>query len=82
MYDRLVAPHQLEGLRSVLLASTCPPIVLRLCSSNILKILAGRRIQVLVPSLHSDIDAIRSTAIKTLGLKGGEWERLGYTIRD
>ncbi|KAH7883678.1 mediator complex subunit Med5-domain-containing protein [Phlebopus sp. FC_14] len=65
----LAAPFQLEVLQSLLLAPTCPHIVLRLCSPNILKILAGKRTQVVVSSLHYDIGAIRSAAFRTLAMK-------------
>ncbi|KIJ68368.1 hypothetical protein HYDPIDRAFT_124791 [Hydnomerulius pinastri MD-312] len=65
----LAAPIQLEVLQSLLLAPTCPHVVLRLCSPNILKILAGKRTQIVVSSLHYDIGAIRSLAFRTLAIK-------------
>ncbi|KAF9242868.1 hypothetical protein BU15DRAFT_86664 [Melanogaster broomeanus] len=65
----LAAPFQLEVLQSLLLAPTCPHVVQRLCSPNILKILSGRRTQRVVSSLHYDIGAIRSLAFRTLSIK-------------
>ncbi|KAF8140190.1 mediator complex subunit Med5-domain-containing protein [Boletus edulis] len=63
------APVQLEVLQSLLLGSTCPHVVLRLCSPNILKIISGKRTQVAISSLHYDIGAIRSIAFRTLSVK-------------
>ncbi|KAH0838360.1 mediator complex subunit Med5-domain-containing protein [Lanmaoa asiatica] len=63
------APFQLEVLQSLLLASTCPHVILRLCSPNILKILSGKRTQMVISSLHYDIGAIRSVAFRTLSVK-------------
>ncbi|KAF8843987.1 hypothetical protein BDN67DRAFT_1066405 [Paxillus ammoniavirescens] len=65
----LAAPFQLEILQSLLLAPTCPHVVVRLCSPNILKILSGKRTQIVVSSLHYDIGAIRSIALQTLSIK-------------
>ncbi|KAF9229359.1 hypothetical protein BS17DRAFT_771335 [Gyrodon lividus] len=65
----LAAPFQLEVLQSLLLAPSCPQVVLRLCSPNILKILSGKRTQIVVSSLHYDIGAIRSIALQTLSIK-------------
>lgn len=53
----------------MLLASTCPHVILRLCSPNILKILAGKRPQIVISSLHYDIGAIKSVAYRTLSAK-------------
>lgn len=66
---RCAAPVQLEVLQSLLLASTCPHVILRLCSPNILKILSGKRTQLVISSLHFDIGAIRSVALQTLSVK-------------
>ncbi|KIM67250.1 hypothetical protein SCLCIDRAFT_109053 [Scleroderma citrinum Foug A] len=63
------ATHQLEVLHSLLLAPTCPPIVLRLCSPNLLRIMASKRAQIVNPSNHFDIGAIKSVALQSLGSK-------------
>ncbi|KAL4071001.1 mediator complex subunit Med5-domain-containing protein [Scleroderma citrinum] len=60
------ATHQLEVLHSLLVASTCPAIVLRLCSPNLLRIMANKRVN---PSPHFDIGAIKSAALRGLGMK-------------
>lgn len=59
----------LEVLRSLLLAPTCPSIVLRLCSSNLLRVMASKRAQVMHQGVQSDIGAIRSVAFRSLGIK-------------
>ena len=70
---RFAAPIQLDVLQSLLPASTCPHVILRLCSPNILKILSGKRTQIVISSLHYDIGAIRSVAFRTLSIaKEGE----------
>ncbi|KAI9572901.1 hypothetical protein HD554DRAFT_2014555 [Boletus coccyginus] len=63
------APVQLEVLQSLLLAPTCPHVILRLCSPNILKLLSGKRSQMVNSSHHYDIGAIRSVALQTLSVK-------------
>ncbi|KAG9314425.1 hypothetical protein JVU11DRAFT_5222 [Chiua virens] len=62
-------PVQLEVLQSLLLASTCPHVILRLCSPNVLRVFSGKRIQLVVSSVHYDIHAIRSVALRTLSVK-------------
>lgn len=44
-------------------------MILRLCSPNILKILSGKRTQLIFSSHHYDISAIRTVALRTLSIK-------------
>ncbi|KAG6334298.1 hypothetical protein ID866_4795 [Astraeus odoratus] len=64
------ATCQLEVLRSLLLAQTCPRVVLRLCSPNLLRVMSSKRAQLINSTRNLDIGAIKSAALQSLGLKG------------
>lgn len=65
---RFQSPHHLNVLRTLLLSSTCPRLVICLCSHSILRLLSDQNLQRYKPASPEHIAEIRARIYQVTGL--------------